>query len=171
MVDPFQPEVRRERITQAGSLVLLIGFLCALFFLWVRADVSDGRDVKAVVLRLGTYPDPLGTGARRYLLFSSPMVRSTKCAHPGHPLMVVRPVARSRFCNAEQLCKSACVVVGSHAELTSAFHPNRPSAFDPKRTFGSGPQLDLPSPTDSFDASSLSTPNIANPSTNIAGTT
>jgi hypothetical protein len=62
MADPFQAGARRERITKAGWLALLIAFLCAATFSWFRGDVSDGREVKATILRVGTYTDPLGTG-------------------------------------------------------------------------------------------------------------
>ena len=62
MIDPFQADARRERITQAVGLVLLIALLCALALFWVRTDVSNGRVVEATVVRLGNYPDPLGTG-------------------------------------------------------------------------------------------------------------
>jgi len=62
MVDPFQGVVRRELITRVGWLALLIAFLCILSFAWTRADVIDGRDVKATVVALGSYPDPRGTG-------------------------------------------------------------------------------------------------------------
>jgi hypothetical protein len=62
MVDPFRTEGHRERVTHLAALAVLVCFVCAVFFLWMRADVSDGNEVTAVVVRLGTYPDPLGTG-------------------------------------------------------------------------------------------------------------
>lgn len=43
-------------------MILLIALLGLLTLFWVRTDVSDGRNVEAVVERVGTYPDPLGTG-------------------------------------------------------------------------------------------------------------
>jgi hypothetical protein len=35
---------------------------CAATFSWFRGDVSNGREVKATILKVGTYTDPLGTG-------------------------------------------------------------------------------------------------------------
>jgi hypothetical protein len=62
MVDPFGTEGRRERVSHLAAFALLVCFLCAGFFLWMRADVSDGDEVTAVVVSLGAYPNPLGTG-------------------------------------------------------------------------------------------------------------
>ena len=62
MADPFRAEVVRERMTRAVGLALLIVFLSAIVFVWVRAQAGDGRNVQAVVMRIGTYADPLGTG-------------------------------------------------------------------------------------------------------------
>ncbi|MFL6730581.1 MAG: hypothetical protein ACJ8EZ_11735, partial [Sphingomicrobium sp.] len=62
MVDPFLSAARREQLTKAGWLALLIALLCIATFSWVRANVSDGREVKGAVVRIGTYADPLGTG-------------------------------------------------------------------------------------------------------------
>src|SRR5262245_51666974 len=72
MVDPFQVIARREYIAKAAWLVLLIVSLCLATFAWVRADVSDGPEVRAVVERLGTYPHPLGTGDRPILTVRLP---------------------------------------------------------------------------------------------------
>jgi len=62
MADPFQAVARRERSTKAGWLTLLIALLSVATLSWVGSDVSNGREVKATVLRLDTYTDPLGTG-------------------------------------------------------------------------------------------------------------
>ena len=62
MADPFQAVARRERIAKAGWIALLIALLCAVFLSWFLGDVSKGHEVKATILRVGTYADPLGTG-------------------------------------------------------------------------------------------------------------
>jgi hypothetical protein len=62
MADAFQTVARREYITEAAWLAALIALLCFATFAWIRGDVSNGREVTAVVVRLGTYPDPLETG-------------------------------------------------------------------------------------------------------------
>ena len=62
MIDPFQPVARRERFQKAMWILLLLAFLCTLAFVWFRSNLSDGKEVEAVVVKVGTYPDPLGTG-------------------------------------------------------------------------------------------------------------
>jgi hypothetical protein len=62
MADPFKAAIRHERLTKVSGLILLTILLCALFYFWVRTDISDGREVDAVIVRLGSYPEPLGTG-------------------------------------------------------------------------------------------------------------
>ena len=62
MTDPFRAAARRERFTQVVWLVVSLAFLCLLLFAWSRANLTDGREVTALVIKVGTYPDPLGTG-------------------------------------------------------------------------------------------------------------
>lgn len=62
MADPFEAVARRERMTKAGWLTLLTALLFAAAFLWFRSDVSNGREVTATILKVGTYTDALGTG-------------------------------------------------------------------------------------------------------------
>jgi hypothetical protein len=62
MVDPFQGTARRESLTRTAWLALLIAFLSLVFFAWARGNLTNGREVQAVVVKLGAYPDPLGTG-------------------------------------------------------------------------------------------------------------
>ncbi len=72
MADPFQAVARREHIKRAGWLALLIALLCAVVFSWFLGDVSNGREVKATILRVGTYTDPLGTGDSPILIVRLP---------------------------------------------------------------------------------------------------
>ena len=56
MADPFRTLALRSRVMKAGALVLLAIFLGAIAYLQFGSVVTEGRDVKAEVLRLGTYP-------------------------------------------------------------------------------------------------------------------
>ena len=56
MVDPFKTAAIQERIKKMGALVLLVAFLCAFYYLKFGTLVTEGRTVKAEVLRIGTYP-------------------------------------------------------------------------------------------------------------------
>ena len=56
MTEAFEGAVVRERITKAGALVVLLGFVIAISYLEFSTVVPSGRDVKAEVLRLGTRP-------------------------------------------------------------------------------------------------------------------
>jgi hypothetical protein len=60
--DPFQAEAFWERLTRARGLLLLFAYMGALLLLVVSTDFRHERDVEAIVVRLGTYPDPLATG-------------------------------------------------------------------------------------------------------------
>ena len=56
MTDAYQTVAVRERITKAGLLVVLLGFVIAISYLEFSTVVTNGRVVKAEVLRLGTRP-------------------------------------------------------------------------------------------------------------------
>jgi hypothetical protein len=53
MADPFRTVALRARIMKAGGLVLLAGLLSAIWYLEFGTVVTNGRVVKAEVLRLG----------------------------------------------------------------------------------------------------------------------
>lgn len=53
MVDPFEADVIRERITNAAALVLLFGFICAISYLEFSTIVTNGNPVEAKVERVG----------------------------------------------------------------------------------------------------------------------
>ena len=62
MVDPFKAAARRDRIAQAVLLLMILAILGAFILFSNLNDASSGKEVVAVVTRLGTYPEPLGTG-------------------------------------------------------------------------------------------------------------
>jgi len=55
MVDPFRTVAISERTTQALGLALLIAFISAISYLFVRPNATKGRAVDAEVLRVGMY--------------------------------------------------------------------------------------------------------------------
>ena len=56
MSDAFQTVAVRERITKAGALLVLVGVVAAISYLEFSTVVTNGRVVKAEVLRVGTRP-------------------------------------------------------------------------------------------------------------------
>jgi len=60
--DPFQAEALRERLTRARGLLLLFAYMGVLLLLVLSTDFRHEREIEAIVVRLGTYPDPLETG-------------------------------------------------------------------------------------------------------------
>ena len=56
MTDPFRSVALRSRVLKAGALVLLAIFLGAIAYLEFGSVITDGRDVRAEVLGVGTYP-------------------------------------------------------------------------------------------------------------------
>jgi len=56
MTEAYRTVAVRQRITKAGALVVLLGFVIAISYLEFSTVVPKGRIVKAEVLRLGTRP-------------------------------------------------------------------------------------------------------------------
>lgn len=56
MIDPFEPIIIRERIIKAAALILVLAFICAISYLQYAAVVTNGRPVKAQIVRLGMRP-------------------------------------------------------------------------------------------------------------------
>jgi hypothetical protein len=54
MSDAFRAVVLRERITKAGALLALVGIVGSIAYLEFGTVVTNGRVVKAEVLRVGT---------------------------------------------------------------------------------------------------------------------
>lgn len=82
--DPFQAEALRARLTSAGGLLMLLAFMGALVWLVVSTDLRHERNIEAVVVRIGTYPDALGTGDLPILTMRMPdgSVRQLQTAWP-----------------------------------------------------------------------------------------
>jgi hypothetical protein len=55
MVDPFRTISIRERTGQIVGLAVLIAFIGAISYLFVRPDLTGGRSVEAELVRVGTY--------------------------------------------------------------------------------------------------------------------
>ena len=62
MVDPFRTVAIRERIAQGLGLALLITVICVVSYLLVRPYVTEGRIVRAEVLRVGMHSVGDGQG-------------------------------------------------------------------------------------------------------------
>lgn len=60
MVDPFQTEARRERLTLAAGLLLMIALLGILASLAARAGSGDQLLIEGTVVRVATYAHELG---------------------------------------------------------------------------------------------------------------
>ena len=56
MENPFRTFALRQNVVRAGALALVTAFLLAVCFLRFGNPVTDGRVVKAEVLRRGTHP-------------------------------------------------------------------------------------------------------------------
>ena len=56
MTDPFRNVAFRGRIVKASALIVLTGLLIVLGSLQFGTVITNGREVKAEVLRLGTQP-------------------------------------------------------------------------------------------------------------------
>lgn len=68
MVDPFRTSSTRERIAQAVGLFLLIAFTCVVSYLMVRPDLTQGRLVRAQIVRVGMYSVGEGMGGELPIL-------------------------------------------------------------------------------------------------------
>lgn len=55
MADPFRTFAIRERIAYVAGLCLLIAFASVVSYLWVRPYATEGRIVRADVVRVGMY--------------------------------------------------------------------------------------------------------------------
>jgi hypothetical protein len=56
MTDPFRAFALRSRMIAAGGLVLVTALIVAVSYLDARIPVTNGHEVQAEVLRVGTHP-------------------------------------------------------------------------------------------------------------------
>ena len=56
MVDPFRTAALRGRIIAAGALVLVAALIVAISYLELGMPITNGHEVQAEVLRVGTHP-------------------------------------------------------------------------------------------------------------------
>lgn len=56
MVDVFESVIVRERIIKAAALLLLLGFICGASYLEYAGVVTNGRPIKAQIVRFGMHP-------------------------------------------------------------------------------------------------------------------
>ncbi len=63
MTDPFRTVAFRARIMKASALIILIGFVVVIGYLEFGTVITDGRAMKAEVLRVGTRPTGRVAGA------------------------------------------------------------------------------------------------------------
>ena len=56
MTDPFRAAALRGRIIAAGALVLVVALMVAVSYLNFGLPVTNGQEVQAEVLRVGTRP-------------------------------------------------------------------------------------------------------------------
>ena len=56
MTDPFRTVALRGRIIAAGALVLVIALILAVSYLDFGMPITDGHEVQAEVVRVGTRP-------------------------------------------------------------------------------------------------------------------
>jgi hypothetical protein len=62
MLDPSKAAVVRESFQRAFGVALLLALLGLLVVAGTRTYMSAGKMVEGTVVRIGTYPEPLGTG-------------------------------------------------------------------------------------------------------------